>query len=196
MGESDNNHEWLHADEKRRKRMKLIKYIIAFAVFQTLVIVLFALVVMKVKTPKFRVGALRVQTLAAAVQPSPSFNASFIAPIRIKNTNFGPYKYEATTVGFIYDGVIVGQVGIPKGTANFKSTKKIDVAVAVNSAALPDASRLGNELNYRVLTLNSVATMNGKVELMLIFKKKKTTTMDCTMIINLDPMMVSSIECK
>ncbi|PKI50909.1 hypothetical protein CRG98_028639 [Punica granatum] len=188
-------------EEKRQKRMKLAAYIGAFAVFQVIVILVFALVVMKVKTPKFRIGnGIEIQSLTAGTQSSPSFDMSFIAPIRIKNTNFGPYKYDATTVNFTYGGVQVGQVVIPKSKANFKSTKKVDVIVSVNSNALTSTSGLGSELNSGlnsgVLTLNSQGRMNGKVELMLIFKKKKSTNMNCTMAINVSTKAVQSLSCK
>ncbi|PKI50910.1 hypothetical protein CRG98_028640 [Punica granatum] len=172
-------------EEKRQKRMKLAAYIGAFAVFQVIVILVFALVVMKVKTPKFRIGnGIEIQSLTAGTQSSPSFDMSFIAPIRIKNTNFGPYKYDATTVA------------IPKSKANFKSTKKVDVIVSVNSDALTSTSGLGSELNSGLLTLNSQGRMNGKVELMLIFKKKKSTNMNCTMAINVSTKAVQSVSCE
>ncbi|OWM85278.1 uncharacterized protein LOC116203353 [Punica granatum] len=184
-------------EEKRQKRMKLAAYIGAFAVFQVIVILVFALVVMKVKTPKFRIGnGIEIQSLTAGTQSSPSFDMSFIAPIRIKNTNFGPYKYDATTVNFTYGGVQVGQVAIPKSKANFKSTKKVDVIVSVNSDALTSTSGLGSELNSGLLTLNSQGRMNGKVELMLIFKKKKSTNMNCTMAINVSTKAVQSVSCE
>ncbi|XP_031394591.1 uncharacterized protein LOC116206009 [Punica granatum] len=183
-------------EEKRRKRMKLAGYIAAFVVFQTLVIVVFALVVMKVKTPKFRVETLRIQSLTAGNQNSPSFDMAFTAPIRIKNTNFGPYKYDATTIDFTYGGVQVGQGSIPKSKANMKSTKKVDVPVTLSSSALTSTSGLGNELSSGVLTLNSQGTLSGKVELMFIFKKKKSTNMNCTMAINVSTKTVQSLSCK
>ncbi|KAI4321501.1 hypothetical protein MLD38_034871 [Melastoma candidum] len=184
-------------EEKRRKRMKWAVYIAAFTVFQVMVILVFALVVMKVKAPKFRVGELQIQSLNAD-QSTPSFDMKFLAPVRVKNTNFGPYKYDATAVDFTYGGVVVGQVIIPKSKANFKSTKKIDVEVSLNSSALSTAasSGLANELGSGVITLGSQGKMNGKVTLMLMFKKKKATEMDCTMAIDVVSKAVKSVECK
>lgn len=184
-------------EEKRRKRMKLAAYIGAFAVFQVIVILVFALVVMKVKTPKFRIGnGIEIESLTTGTQPSPSFDMNFTAPIRIKNTNFGPYKYDAATVNFTYGGVQVGQVTVPKSKANFKSTKKVDVTVSVSSSALTSTSSLGDELNSGVLTLSSQGRLEGKVELMLIFKKKKSANMNCTMEINVQSRTVQTLTCK
>ncbi|KAI4376137.1 hypothetical protein MLD38_013928 [Melastoma candidum] len=184
-------------EEKRRKRMKWAVYIAAFTVFQVMVILVFALVVMKVKSPKFRVGELQIQSLDTD-QAAPSFNMSFVAPIRIKNPNFGPYKYDATMVYFTYGGVVVGHVEIPKSKASFKSTKKINTEVTLDSNVLSGAatSGLGTELSKGVITLRSQGKMNGKVTLMLMFKKKKSTEMDCTMTVDVASKAVKSVECN
>ncbi|KAI4302940.1 hypothetical protein MLD38_038628 [Melastoma candidum] len=187
-------------EEKRKKMIKWAGYIAAFTVFQVLVIVVFALVVMKVRTPKFRVGdGLQVKALTS--EPSvPSFNMTLYAPIRVKNSNFGPYKYDATAVTFTYGGATVGQVAIPKGKASFKSTKKINAEVFLSSGSIPSGipsgGNLGSDLNSGTLTLNSKGAMTGKVELMLIFKKKKAITMDCTMVINVSSKSVQSVQCQ
>lgn len=185
-------------EERRKKRMKWAAYIAAFTVFQIAVILVFVLVVMKVRTPKFRVGAIRIQSLDTAQTPSPSFNASFVAPIRVKNGNFGPYKYAAAAVNFTYGGVQVGRLTIPKSKAHFMSTKKIDMNVTLSSAHLPGSvnSTLKSELSSGVLTLRGEGTLSGKVELMLIFKKKKSTRMNCTMEINVSPKTLKSVTCK
>lgn len=185
--------------EKRRKRLKLAAYIAAFAVFQVIVILVFVLVIMKVRTPKFRVGTPSIQALTSNVGPAASsFNMTLIAPFRLKNPNFGPYKYDSTTVVFNYGAAVVGQVAIPKGKANFKSTQKFDATVGLNSNSLSNASSssLSTELTSGVLTLTSSAKLNGKVQLMLIFKKKKSTSMDCTMTISTASRTVQSVTCK
>ncbi|OWM85273.1 late embryogenesis abundant protein At1g64065-like [Punica granatum] len=193
------DHESLRShDEKKKRRMKWAAYIAAFAVFQVIVILVFVMVVMKVRTPKFRIGdGVVVQSLTTGdASSSPSFNMSFSAPIRIKNNNFGPYKYDATLVNFTYGGIQVGQATIPKSTANFMGTKKLDVTVSVSSAPLTDTSGLSRELNSGILTLSSQARMNGKSEIMLIFKKKKATNMNCTMEFEVQAKKIKSVECK
>ncbi|KAG2714994.1 hypothetical protein I3760_03G055600 [Carya illinoinensis] len=173
---------------RKKKRIKLGIYIAVFVVFQVIVITAFSLTVMRVKTPKVRLGTVMLQDVKTGKQTSPSFDISFTTQVRIKNTNFGPYKYESTNVTFTYQGVTVGQVSIPKGKAGFRSTKKVDVAVSVNSNALPistTSTTLGSELGAEVLTLNSHAKLSGKVELMFVMKKKKAAEMNCTMPIDL-----------
>ena len=181
---------------KRKKRIKLAIYIAAFAVFQTIVILVFALIVMRVKTPKVRLGTdVTFQNFSVGTQASPSFDLSFTTQVRVKNTNFGPYKFDSTTATFMYQGVTVGQVTIPKGKAGLQSTKKVGVTVNVNSNALPSTTNLGSELGGGVLTLNSHAKLSGKVELMFVMKKKKSAEMNCSMTIDLSAKAVQSIIC-
>ncbi|KAF8039419.1 hypothetical protein BT93_B1835 [Corymbia citriodora subsp. variegata] len=189
-----NDQESLHTMEdeeaKRKKRMKWTIGIIAFIIFQVVQALFFVLVIMKFKSPKFRVGDFVVQTLTINTQASPSFGMSFIAPIRVKNTNWGPFKYAASTVYFTYGGVRVGQAIIPKSKANFKSTKKIDVNVTLSSANLP------SNINSGVITLKSQGELKGKVTIMFMFKKTKISQMNCTMTINTSTKAVQTLSCK
>ncbi|RXH95646.1 hypothetical protein DVH24_008146 [Malus domestica] len=179
---------------KRKKRIKLAIYIGIFVLFQIMVITAMSLTVMKVKTPKVRLGNINVQELNS-VPASPSFDTKFTTQIRVKNTNFGPYKFDAAIVTFLYQGATVGQVSIPKSKAGMLSTKKIDVEVNLSSSAL-SSSNLGSELSSGVLTLNSTAKLAGKVELMFIMKKKKSSTMDCTIAFDLSSKTLKSLQCK
>ncbi|XP_024173838.1 uncharacterized protein LOC112179607 [Rosa chinensis] len=180
---------------KRQKRMKLFMYIGIFIVFQIIVMTVFGLTVMKVKTPKVRLGEINVQSLNS-VPATPSFDTSFTTQIRVKNTNWGPYKFDASTATFVYQGVAVGQVSIPKSKAGMRSTKKISVSVSLNTDGMPSSSTLGSALNSGILTLTSQAKLTGKVELMLIMKKKKSAAMDCTIAFDLTTKTVKSLQCK
>ncbi|KAK4601454.1 hypothetical protein RGQ29_010850 [Quercus rubra] len=188
----------LTSDElRRKKRIKLTIYIAAFAVFQTIVILVFALTVMRVKTPKVRLGTnITFQNFNTGTQASPSFDLSFTTQVGIKNTNFGPYKYDSTIATFMYQGVTIGQVTIPKGKAGLRSTKKVTVIVKVNSNALSSTTGLGSELGAGVLTLNGQAKLSGKVELMFVMKKKKSAEMNCSMTIDLSSKAIQSMICE
>ncbi|XP_050269142.1 uncharacterized protein LOC126713431 [Quercus robur] len=182
---------------RRKKRIKLAIYIAAFAVFQTIVILVFALTVMRVKTPKVRLGAnITFQNFNTGTQASPSFDLSFTTQVGMKNTNFGPYKYDSTIATFMYQGVTIGQVTIPKGKAGLRSTKKVTVTVNVNSNALSSTTGLGSELGAGVLTLNGQAKLSGKVELMFVMKKKKSAEMNCSMTIDLSSKAIQSMICE
>ncbi|XP_008382920.1 late embryogenesis abundant protein At1g64065-like [Malus domestica] len=179
---------------KRKKRIKLAIYVGVFIVFQIIIITVISLTVMKVKTPKVRLGNIDVQELNS-VPATPSFDTKFTTQIKVKNTNSGPYKFDANTVTFLYQGAAVGQVVFPKTMAGMLSTKKMNVEVSLSSSAL-SGSNLGSELSSGVLTLNSAAKVTGKVELMLIMKKKKSSTMDCTIAFDLSAKTLKSLQCK
>ncbi|KAL6181886.1 hypothetical protein ACLB2K_048534 [Fragaria x ananassa] len=180
---------------KRRKRIRLFTYVGIFIVFQIIVMTVFGLTVMKVKTPKVRLGEINVLDFKS-VPATPSFDTTFTTQIRVKNTNWGPYKFDASTVTFMYQGVAVGQVTVPKSKAGMRSTKKMNVDVSLNANGLPSSSNFGSELNSGVLTLNSQAKLVGKVDLMLIMKKKKSATMDCMIGFDLSTKTVKSLQCK
>ncbi|XP_062076010.1 uncharacterized protein LOC133780154 [Humulus lupulus] len=184
---------------KRKKRIKLAIYIAIFAVFQIIVITVFGAVIMRAKSPKLRLSNSNIefQSLNTSGSPSPSFDINFTTQVRIKNPNFGPYKFDNTTAVVTYGGTTVGLFTIPKSKAGFKSTKKIDVSVNLSSSQLPNTADLGRELTTTgTLTLGTTTTMNGKVELMWIMKKKKSANMDCTMIIDTNEKKLRSLECK
>ncbi|PRQ17552.1 putative Late embryogenesis abundant protein, LEA-14 [Rosa chinensis] len=188
--------ESLSEDElKRKKRIKCFAYIGIFIVFQIAVMTVFGLTVMKVKTPKVRLGTSTLIDFTSS-NTAPSFSTTFKTQIRVKNTNWGPYKFDQGKVTFMYQGTPVGTVDVPKGKAGMRGTKKIDANVSLNTEALTTTSTLRSELNDGVLTLNSEATLTGKVELMLIMKKKKSATMSCTIKINVSEKTVNSLECK
>ncbi|XP_040985671.1 uncharacterized protein LOC121233956 [Juglans microcarpa x Juglans regia] len=205
---SDEESNTAQSDEqlKRKKRIRLAMYIAAFAVFQTIVIVIFSLTVMKVKTPKLRLSStaefLKLNTSSTSTgggtQASPpSFDISFVTQVRVKNTNFGPYKYDSTNATFLYQGVTVGEFIIPKGKAGMLSTKKVEVTVNLNSKAITSTtSALGSELEAGVLKLDSQAKLSGKVELMFVMKKKKSAQMNCTVSIHLLNRAFQDLSCK
>ena len=93
---------------KKKKRMKCLLYIVLFAVFQTGIILLFALTVMRIRNPKFRIrSGSFVDTFDVGTEASPTFNLRMNTQFTVKNTNFGHFKYELGTVTLAYKGTPV-----------------------------------------------------------------------------------------
>ncbi|XP_022773307.1 late embryogenesis abundant protein At1g64065-like [Durio zibethinus] len=198
---SDGESASLQLEElKRKKRIKYAVYIAAFVVFQTIVILVFALTVMRVKNPKVRIGRVTIETMetnnTGTAAAAPSFDLKFIAQVTVKNTNFGHYRFDYSTLTFLYDGVIVGEAIIPKARARARSTKRLDVTVEVNSRALPSTTGLASELSSNILTLNSHAKLTGKVELMKLMKKRKSPEMNCTLTFDVSTRNLQDLNCK
>ncbi|KAL4308793.1 hypothetical protein GQ457_01G011660 [Hibiscus cannabinus] len=181
---------------KRKKRMKLLVYAIAFAIFQTIVILVFSLTVMRIKNPKFRVPSITVEDLRAAATNPPSFNIKLNAQVAVKNTNFGHFKFENTTISFDYGGVGVGDALVARGRSKARSTKKINVNVELNSNNIPNNSSLQREIESGYLALTCHSKLSGKVQLMKLIKKKKSAEMRCAMLVNLLTKAVQDIKCQ
>lgn len=184
---------------KRERRKKLVLYIAIFAVFQVIVIAVFVLVVLKARSPKLRLGDIQVQNLLTSTNTSsPTFDATFGAEVRVKNPNFGPYKFETTVISFTYEGIIVGQVVVQEGKVGIKSTKEIDVIVIVSSRYMGGfgTNNLASELGVGFLTLRGDAVMRGKVELLGIVKKNKAARMSCFITFDLASKMVRNLYCE
>ncbi|KAH6760551.1 hypothetical protein C2S52_008966 [Perilla frutescens var. hirtella] len=180
---------------RKKKRTKCFLYIVLFVIFQTGVITLFALTVMKVKTPKFRVRGATFTSFNIGAPANPSLQVSMIPQFSVKNTNFGRYKYRNTTVEFLYRGVKIADVAVPNSKAGWRSTKRFSVpAVDINLSGRPE---LGSDLSAGVVPITTRAQMRGRVELMFIMKKNRATNMDCSMeIVTATPQTIRNIVCK
>uniref|UniRef100_A0A5B7BR14 Late embryogenesis abundant protein LEA-2 subgroup domain-containing protein n=1 Tax=Davidia involucrata TaxID=16924 RepID=A0A5B7BR14_DAVIN len=179
---------------RRKKRMKCLLYVVAFAVFQTGIILLFALTVMKIKTPKFRVRTATFEGLESTTNSS--FNIRMNVELGVKNTNFGRYKFDTSTITFFYKNTQVGIATVPNARARLRSTKKFTVLVSLASTTLPSNSELGNDISSGVLPLTSRSTLQGKVQLFKVMKKKKSTQMNCSMGINLSSGVLQNVVCR
>ncbi|KAI3458079.1 hypothetical protein Pfo_014742 [Paulownia fortunei] len=182
---------------RKKKRMKCLLYLFLFVVFQTGIILLFALTVMKIRTPKFRLSSASFATFEySSAAANPSFNIRMNAELSVKNTNFGHYKFQDTNVFFYYNGGLVGSAFVPSSRARARSTKRFDLVVDLSSAGLQNQAQLGSDLSSGVLTINSRSRLSGKVELLKVMKKKKSTEMDCIIAINLAQRIVGDLRCN
>lgn len=159
-----------------QKNRKCFAYIGIFIVFQIIVITIFALTVMKVKSPSVRLRSVTVE--------SSSSSTTLIAEVAVKNKNFGSYKFDATAVN-ITGGDITGTGDIAKGKVGLKKTKKMNVTIALSSSV--------SDTN---ITLTALSRMTGKVSLMGMMKKRKTSNMNCSMIVNVPNKAVYELTCK
>lgn len=184
-------------EARRKKRMKCFMYVAAFVVFQTGVILIFALTVMKVRTPKFRVRSASFDTFnVTKSNTNPSFDISVIAELGVKNPNFGLYKYQSSTIEFYYRNIKVGEARIPRARAKARSTRKFNVTAVLSSANVPREDFDAQFANSTVISLRSQSRLRGKVELMKIMKKNKSTNMNCTMEINISSRQLRSLSCR
>ncbi|CAI9768184.1 unnamed protein product [Fraxinus pennsylvanica] len=183
---------------RRKKRLKCFMYVAAFVVFQTGIILIFALTVMKVRTPKFRVRSASFDTETFNITTSntnPSFHIKMFAELGIKNPNFGRYKYQDSSIEFYYMNIKVGEASIPRARAKARSTRKFNVTVEFSSVNVP-RTLAAEFAGSTVISLRSQSRLRGKVELMKIMKKNKSTNMSCTMEINTSSRQLRNLSCR
>ncbi|KAK9994622.1 hypothetical protein SO802_024325 [Lithocarpus litseifolius] len=192
---SDEESDKESTELRKKKRMKCVAYVVAFAVFQTIIIVVFVLFVMRFKSPKFRVrDASFISTFNFT---NDSFDLVMDAQFTIKNTNFGHFKYERGIVTFSYDGMTVGEAELRKARARARSTKKVSALVTLSSSSnLPTNSKLTSDLGGGILPLTCNSKLDGKIHLMKVIKKKKSALMDCTLDVNLGMKKIQNVQCK
>ncbi|KAJ9706043.1 hypothetical protein PVL29_001555 [Vitis rotundifolia] len=178
-----------------RKNTKCMAYVAAFIVFQTIIILVFAPTLLKIKSPKLRFGKVDVESFSNSTS---SFTMKLQAQVAVKNTNFGHFKYPNNTIPITYGGVTVGEVVVPKGRARARSTNRFTVAVELSFDQLSSNSTLGNDITSGsgLLPLVSQAKLPGKIHLMKVMKKKKTAEMYCTIKVNLMNCVVQDLKCK
>ena len=176
---------------------KCLAYIVAGVILQTLIIALFVVFVMRIRTPKVRLASVSVETLNVDTSSkSPSFSIKVNAEVKVKNTNFGHFKFQNSTATISYRGTEVGKTTIVKARARARSTKKFNVTVSFNSNKVSSNSHLGGDINSKNLSFSASAKLEGKVHLFKVFKKKKSATMDCTFVVNTSTKTVNDLSCK
>ena len=181
---------------KNRQNMKCYAYIIAGVVFQTIIILVFALTVMRIKTPSVRLTSVTVQNLKYNTTGSPTFSMNLIAEIAVKNKNFGHFRFDNSATNVTYGDVIVGDCDIIKGRANARKTKRFNVTIDIISNGVTDGAKLSSELKSGNLKLTGLASLRGKVTLMKVMKKRKTAKMNCTMTVQLETRAVHNLDCE
>ncbi|XP_022878798.1 late embryogenesis abundant protein At1g64065-like [Olea europaea var. sylvestris] len=185
-------------EDRRKKRLKCFMYVAAFVVFQTGIILIFALTVMKVRTPKFRVRSASFDTDTfniTTLNTNRSFHIKMIAELGVKNPNFGRYKYQDSSIEFYYMNIKVGEAFIPRARARPRSTRKFNVPVELSSVNVP-RTLAAQFAASTVIPLSSQSRLRGKVELMKIIKKNKYTNMSCTMEIDTSSRQLRNLYCR
>ncbi|CAH9111245.1 unnamed protein product [Cuscuta europaea] len=180
---------------RQKNRTKYVVFATAFALFQVAQILVLSLVIMKVKTPNVRLRSAAFLNLDVS---NSSFKGTLKAEFGIKNPNFGPFKYQNSSVQLFYmDSHLVGEAGVVKGKVGFRSTKKIDFLVnfSSNNVAAGQNPRLRREPSLGAVTLTVRSKLEGKVTLMMFLKRKRTGDVDCILTIDLHKKIVREFKC-
>ncbi|XP_015896529.3 late embryogenesis abundant protein At1g64065 [Ziziphus jujuba] len=181
---------------RKERSNKCFVYVFTAIVLQSIFILVFALVVLRPKSPSVKLRSVTVKSLRYTTSPLPSLNATLVAEISIKNPNFGSFKFENSAVSFLYEGKQINGKKTVKGNVSARETKRFNVSVEVRSSRLSEKQNLVNDLNSGIVKLSSLARIVGKVHLIKILKTKKTKEMNCTMSINLKNRTIKDLLCN
>ncbi|KAL7183706.1 hypothetical protein ACSBR2_025981 [Camellia fascicularis] len=91
-------------------------------------------------------------------------------------------------------GLTIMKVKYPAGHLK---TKKFNVVVnLITPPSLLSDTKLASDISFGLLPLSNQSKRSGKVKLILIMKKKKSTQMSCTMNVNIKTQQLQDVMCN
>lgn len=185
---------------RKERSGKCFVYVFAGIVILCLLTLVFALIVLRFRFPDVNLSSvavknLRLSNVGTASSSNSSFSATLVAEVTIKNTNFGRFNFENSTMSVLYGGMNVGDIRIGRWSVKARETRKMNVAVEVRSNRLSDTKNLSSDMMSGMLKLNSYASLSGRVNLLNIIKKRKIAEMNCTMTLNLTSGAIEDLQC-
>ncbi|XP_062120300.1 uncharacterized protein LOC133834641 [Humulus lupulus] len=187
---------------RRKKRRKRIQSIASFVVLLIVVVSVYAVVVTRFKTPKFRLRAASITSFEISNNTNnnsskPSINVGLNAQFTVKNRNFARFIYESGSVVFAYRGFPLGRAFIDGARVRARTTKKVDAVVVLNSAGMDSQaeSELGRDIGAGVVSLTSYSELEGMIQVVRVLKKKKSPKLNCTMDIEIPTRTIQNLKC-
>ncbi|XP_022733169.1 late embryogenesis abundant protein At1g64065-like [Durio zibethinus] len=180
---------------REEKSSKCLVYVLAIMVIQGAVLLIFASVVLRARTPDFEIRSVTVRTLKFGNSPAPSFNFTLLTEVTVGNTNFGDFRFENTTGSVSCGSIVVGDVKIPTGRAQARATERLNVSVDVSSLRISDMKSLSTNISSGFLELNSNVKLSGKVNILNIMKRRRYPEMNCFMTLNLTGQTIQNLTC-
>ena len=180
-----------------KNRLKYYFFIIALTAVETGIILLFALTILKFKTPSFRVRAVAVQALRVGNTSDPYFSMALKAEFNVKNRNFGHFSYENSTVYFYFEDVKVGKAFIHKSRVDARSTRRFFISVKLTSSYVSRNSILCiQDLNAGILPISMQAKLRGRVTVLKLLKNDRATILNCKMDVVVKKRQLKNLKCK
>lgn len=183
---------------RKERSGKCFVYVFAAIVILCFFALVFALIVLRFRFPDVNLSSVAVKNLRLSngtASLSSSFSATLAAEMTIKNTNFGRFNLENSTMSVLYGGMSVGDIRIGPLSVKARETKKMNVAVGVKSNRLSDTKNLSSDMIAGMLKLNSYARLSGRVNFLDIIKKRKISGLNCSMTLNLTSGAFEDLQC-
>ncbi|WOL15133.1 hypothetical protein Cni_G23914 [Canna indica] len=114
-------------------------------------------------------------------QPSPNFalNITLDVDVTIDNPNFAAFKFDAGTTLIYYRGALVGEAPVMAGEISARSTETMRASVELQVSAMAANPAFVPDVTSGTLTLQSSTSLEGKVTVLGIFRRRASTFTYC-----------------
>ncbi|XWS61703.1 hypothetical protein CRYUN_Cryun07bG0148700 [Craigia yunnanensis] len=180
---------------REEKSSKCLVYVLAIMVIQGAVLLIFASIFLRVRTPEFKIGSVTVRNLKYGNSSAPSFNFTLVTEVTVENTNFGDFRFGNNTGSVSWGSIVVGEMKMPTGRAQARSAERLNVSVDVSSLWISDTKNLSSNISSGLLELSSHVKLSGKVNIMNIMKRRRHPELNCFMTLNFTGNTVQDLTC-
>ncbi|XP_008792375.1 uncharacterized protein LOC103709005 [Phoenix dactylifera] len=150
-----------------------------------IVILILSLTVFKVKDPTLTMNSISLSGFDSGIfsgNDPGSLNATLTADISIKNPNVASFKFDNSTTEFYYHGKTVGVAYAPNGKVSAHRTVRMNVTVDVLvDQVLLRTNGTMSLITGSELSLTSYTDLNGRVDVLGIYKRHIDVRMNCSM---------------
>lgn len=165
----------------------------AFLAIQTCIVLLFVLLIIDIRDPQVRIDCPMGENQNFS---GTSFSIDLKARVTVRNMNFGRYEFGNSTITVSYLGTVIGEAAIPKEKVDARSVGWMEITVSLSSSSMAnDHGRLRSDLSDGVLRLSSTAKLEGEIYIFMVFKKKKSAEMNCTMELDTETSAIENLSC-
>ncbi|KAL0393604.1 UNVERIFIED_CONTAM: hypothetical protein Slati_4326600 [Sesamum latifolium] len=175
----------------------MLVYILLALVLQSTALLIFGLVMLRIKTPTLQLSSAAVKDLH--YEPT-SLNVTVVAEVRLRNMNFGRFKFRGGNTTFLYENATVGVTGIYDGRVGSREKREMNVSVKVMASTDRQLSEnsmdFSRDVDSGLIKLRSFAKLKGEVRVVKIINRHTAAVMDCTMALNLTGQEIQDLLCE
>ncbi|EOA33268.1 hypothetical protein CARUB_v10022353mg [Capsella rubella] len=195
--EEQNNEPRIWRRKTEEPPGKCLVYSLTIIVIVFAVCLILSSIFLRISKPEIETRSVSTRDLrSGGNSTNPYFNATLVSDISIRNSNFGAFEFEDSSLRVVYaDHGVVGEATIPGRRVEAHKTVRITgVVVEIGSFRLLDRKGLELDLRSGFLELRSVAEVRGRIKV-LGRRRWKVSVMSCTMRLNLTNRFIQNLFC-
>ncbi|XP_052111051.1 uncharacterized protein LOC127742484 [Arachis duranensis] len=162
------------------KRMKICCGVTA-AIVILLVVILVILIftVFKQKDPTVTLQSVKVKEASLVVFPVEVINVSLGILLTVENPNYGSFSYHNSTAYLNYRGKLLATAPLHEDTLPARGSLNISTTLNFYADDIMKVLDLVADLVKGVINFTSTTTLEGRVKVLNLFKKKATSSSFC-----------------